>query len=123
MSENIAVQGCTLTFNVGDGQKQITTQPSSVMKCDGKGVYTKEIVVTVSGYTGGQITDPQTGAGSITIKSSASSVKSEGEFVLLEGDESEETELIGTSGGGQSVAKQKVKLKISSAGQSVVKGE
>lgn len=123
MSKNVAVQGCTLTLNVGDGQKQITTQPSSVMKCSGKGVYTKEIVVSISGYTGGQITDPQTGAGSVTIKSSASSMKSEGEFVLLEGDESEETELTGTSGGGQSIAKQKVKLKIQSAGQSFVKGE
>lgn len=120
MSEYIAVKDCTLKLSVGDGTKTVTTAPSSVFKIDGKGVYAKEIIVSITDYLGGAITDGN-GIGVGTIKSSAQYTKTEGEFVVLEGDESEQFTIKGTASG--SYAEQVVTIKVQSAGQNFTKGE
>lgn len=123
--KEIAVEGCTLEFqNGGTGTITITPgQTSTKVKADGKAVYLT-LKFTVSGYSGGAITDPESGSGSGEITASAEHVKIEGYKALLEGDVSAEFIITGTSTSGSStttVTTPEV-VKITAAGQTKAKG-
>lgn len=125
MTKNIAVEGCTLQFqNGGTGTISITPgQTSLKVKADGKGVY-KTLNFTISGYTGQAITVAGSGTGSGSINASATHDKVEGNPVFLEGDVSSTITINGLqpSGGGTAPATATEIVKITSAGQTKVKG-
>lgn len=124
---NIAVDGCTLEFqNGGSPNTAISINPnqmSSKVKADGKAVY-KTLKFTISGYTGQDITVTGSGSGDGEIITTAEHTKVEGNFVLLEGDESATIKITGLkpSGSSTTTAYAYEVVKITSAGQNKVKG-
>lgn len=121
--KNIAVKGCSLSLGTGSGSISISSTPSSKVKIDGKGVYSGGLNFSISGYTGGAITNGD-GAGSGSISPGAMKVKADGSFVMLEGDTSVPVTINGTMPGpsGPQPAVAMDTVKISNAGQSKVKG-
>lgn len=123
--KNIAVQGCSIELSPPSTSPltviTVTTQPNNNMKCDGKGVYTGQISVSISAYGSETITD-MNGAGPATIVSTAQYVKVDGQPVLLEGDEDNNCAISGTTGG-QTAVTDIITVKISAAGQTSVAGE
>lgn len=89
MSKLIAVNGCTIGHSVGSpvsgGTFTITSVASTKVKAEGKGVYKTTIAFT---FTGGTFVGGSSGTalGSGSITATATKVKAEGGFVVIEGD-------------------------------------
>lgn len=92
--KNIAVESWTYSFGAGTGSVSVTNQPSKKVKFDGKKAFYNSIQISISGYTGKGITG---GSGVGVIMGSAEHVNIEGMPAVLEGDESEEIPITGTS--------------------------
>jgi hypothetical protein len=124
MSKPIAVQGCTLEI-VEEGKSalsiQISTSPSSNVKFDGKGAYSGQLSITLSGYTGGDIVS-ESGTGEGSLSGTAQHVKIDGKSAVLEDDKSLSISLVGVNSRGRP-AYDSCTVKIASAGQDYVKGE
>lgn len=119
MTKNLAVQGCTLS----EPTAQITTAPSTKVKCDGKAAYYGDLTIQISGYTSEVITVPGSGSGSGTLSGSATKVKIEGQPAVLEGDSVVITVNGEAYSGSTTIpVSEPVEVKISNAGQSKVKG-
>lgn len=105
MSKLVAVQGCTINYDLPDdplgvASPVVTVLPAqSPVKGGGKTAYTDKIPITV---TGGSVTvsSPPSGAisptgtvsgGTINISGSAQTADSKGNYFVLEGDEGEST--------------------------------
>jgi len=100
----------------------VTTQPSSNVFADGKGVYSGGISVTVPQPTlveGGFVAPPTT----FTLHPSSLYVKADGKYALLEGDTSDTVTLTGTNPGSGATSEFSLTLKVSVAGQTCVKAE
>ena len=118
--KNIAVQSWSYSFGSGTGTVTVTNQPSQKVLCDGKKAFFGEIEFSISNYTGGGITN---GTATGKISGTAEHVNIEGKPAVLEGDESEEITINGQSTTypyNPDTATDTVK--VSSAGQSKVKG-
>lgn len=120
----IAVKGCELKFQAGgtDSSISITGTESTKAKADGKAIY-KELKFSISNYNGQAITNGD-GVGSGSIIASATKTKVEGNAVILEGDESAQITINGTTttqSGTVPVTAVEV-VKVTKAGQSKVKG-
>lgn len=125
--KNIAVQGCELELTPPSSPPasvQITTSPSQKVKADGKNCYKGTLQVSISGYTGGDITVPGSGSGNGTISPGATKGKIEGAAAVLEGDSGTIT-VNGQKPSGSSTvpATQAVTVKIKAAGQTKNKME
>lgn len=122
MGKNIAVDGCELEDETGGGTVSISTSPSDKVKADGKGIYFGPISISVSGSDGGGLIGDGNGAGPGVITGTGSSIKSDGQPALLEGDTA--TVLVsGTTTSGSTVTpvlNVSVTVKVKKAGQSVV---
>lgn len=121
MSKYIAVQGCSFSIDEKDATLlcSVTSIPSTKVKIDNKGVYSGSISVTVTGWTD-EVMELGTGIG--VINSSANKISVENKKVLLEGDFCT-IAITGVSLKTQSTITVDYELKISSAGQNIVKGE
>lgn len=123
MGKNIAVKGCTLVIQGGSGPPPtITNQPSSDITVGGKGVFFKEIKVSLSGVTAGTITNSDgQGTGSIT-GTGADVLDANGDKAVLEGDVSASITVNGTMStpSGPQSASGTVTVKVSAAGQTDV---
>lgn len=96
MGKNIVVEGCQLQFSAGQGTISIAEgQTSTRIKFGGKATY-KTLNFTISGYSGGTITDGN-GTGSGSIIASSQNVKIEGNKAILEGDTSATITITGTT--------------------------
>ena len=92
--KNIAVETWTYSFGAGAGSVSVTNQPSQKVKFDGKKAFYNNIAISISGYTGKGITG---GSGAGVISGSAQHVTIEGMPAVLEGDESLDIPITGTS--------------------------
>lgn len=117
----IAVQGCELELTPASSPPatvQITTPPSQKVKAGGKPCYKGTLQISITGYTGGTITVPGSGAGSGSLSPGARKCKIEGMAAVLEGDSASVTvngqQTVGSS---TAPATQPVTVKIKSAGQ------
>lgn len=110
----IAVQGCTLDCP----QAQITTPPKTKVKCGSKNAYAGQLTINISGYAGQGITDGN-GSGSAILSGSATKVKIENEYAVLEGDKVD-VPVTGTASG--TPVPVTVTVTITAAGQTNVKG-
>lgn len=118
--KNIAVQGCVLDCAFA----QITSLPDSKSKVDGLGIYCGSINIQISGYSSSVITVSGSGTGSGTLQPTSNHVKIGGKAVVLEGDEVTITvNGQATSGTSTVPMSELVTVKITNAGQNVVKGE
>lgn len=121
----IAVDGCTLKESAGSGTITITNQPSSKVKCDGKGAYYDKIEFSISAYTGSNITNGD-GTATGSISGGSSKVKIEGSAAVLEDDESATITVNGTHPVGQNPkvpTTDSITVKVQKAGQSKVEAE
>lgn len=123
MSEYVAVDGCKLDFksSTHSGSISITNDPSDVVKCDGKNTFIGQIAFSVSGFTGGAITNGD-GTGSGIILGGSQKCTSGNQPIVLENDNI--TILVtGTAGEGQSKHAEtaNVEVYVKDAGQSVCK--
>lgn len=117
--EFYAVQGCKFELSSGQGNVICTTAPSSKMMIGGKGVYIGTINLTIAAYTNGTITNG-TGSGVLT---GTSKNKSLALPIVRENDETlNDIVVTGVDVSGNTVTAL-VKVKISDAGQKLVKGE
>lgn len=121
---NVAVKGCTLEISSGGSgpAPTVDSSPSEDVLINDKGVFFKEIQFSVSGVTAGDIANAD-GEGSGTIKGTGANIlDASGDKVVLEGDESVEITVNGTkpSQTGSVPASGKIKVKVSSAGQTDV---
>lgn len=126
MSKLIAVEGCTLTIDTGTGTAAISTAPSTVLKAQGKKVYAGDLTVNVTNGVSGSCgtSTPATGTG--TISPGSTKVKTGGNFVVLEDDESGTITMNGqepASPSGTQACSYTLKVKISAAGQIKAKAE
>ena len=133
--KNYVVEGCSFDIYENgivnpSGTVTITSTASTNTKVDGKGVYTN-LIVTVASFSS---IDPNhqpwiSGSGStITpaqISASAQNNKIDGSAVVLEGDEATNVTILGQKQQGQTAVPEQttVTIKVSSAGQTVVKGD
>lgn len=127
--KNLVIEGCQFSIEVGGavigaGNVSITSPASINSKVKlgvvTKGIYAGQIGVSVSGYTDSAIAG---GIGSGVISPSATTMKIDNQAVVLEGD-SGQVVLSGTNPqSGSPVSGYTVTVKISVAGQSVVKAE
>lgn len=118
--KNIATEDWTYAFGSGSGNVSVTNQPSQKVKCDGKKAFYDKIEISISGYTGKGI---QGGSGEGSIRGSADHVKIEGKPAVLEGDESDEIPITGTSTSyPYPTLTVNDTVKVLKAGQSKVKG-
>lgn len=122
MAKSFVIEGCTLKLRKGSTSApiQIQSVSSTLVKINGKGVYVKEIKFSVSAYTGTTILDGN-GTGLGTILASAIYCKTEGDSIVLEGDESAPFTLSGTSSGNPVTDVDTVY--VEKAGQSFAKGD
>ena len=120
----IAVEGCSLNFQVAGAQGtiKITGTTSNKVKADGKAVY-KEIKFDIKNYNGGAVTNAD-GTGTGSIIASAQHVKVEGNAVILEGDVSATITISGTTTtqSGKTPVTTPDVVKVTAAGQTKVKG-
>jgi len=125
MGKEVAVNGCHLVIsNGGSGpEPTITSQPSSDVFVSGKGVFFGEIKFKVSGVTSGDIANAD-GKGEGTILGTGSKILliAGSKNVVLKDDESAQITVNGTkpSQSGPAPASGKIKVKVSSPGQSDV---
>jgi hypothetical protein len=124
MGKAIAVQGCTLVISSGGSgpNPTVTSQPSTQVLINTKGVFFKEIKFSVSGANAGEITNSD-GHGSGTILATGTYVlDGSGNKVVLLDDESASVTLNGTKPGseGPEPATGTIKVKVSNAGQTDV---
>jgi hypothetical protein len=122
MGKNIAVEGCELEDETGGGSVDITSDASTYVLADGKGIYFGDVSIAVSGSDGGGSIGDGNGAGSGTISGTADYVLSGGQKALLEGDTAT-IKVSGTTTSGNVVTPVKdvsVTVKVKKAGQSVV---
>ena len=122
MGKNIAVEGCELEDETGGGSVDITSDASTYVLADGKGIYFGSVSIAVSGSDGGGSIGDGNGAGSGTISGTSDYVLSGGEKALLEGDTAT-IKVSGTTTSGNVVTPVKdvpVTVKVKKAGQSVV---
>ena len=123
MGKALAVDGCTLIIQGGTGPTpSITNQPSTKVLADGKGVFFKEIKVSLSGVTAGTITNSD-GQGEGTITGTGTKITdANGDPAVLEGDVSANITVNGTmtTQSGPQKASGVVTVKVSKAGQTVV---
>ena len=133
--KNYVVEGCSFDIYENgivnpSGTVTITSTASTNTKVDGTGVYTN-LIVTVASFSS---IDPNhqpwiSGSGStITpaqISASAQNNKIDGSAVVLEGDEATNVTILGQKQQGQTAVPEQttVTIKVSSAGQTVVKGD
>lgn len=118
---NIAVLGCELeVVPPGTGTITITSQPSTDVFINNKGVYFKEIRFTVAGSNGGGSVTNNDGTGSGSIVASGADILEipSGNLSVLEGDTSLPVNITGTAG--QSSATGSVTVRVKSAGQTDV---
>lgn len=88
----IAVVGCQFSFDVGSGT--VTPGLSSLFcNIDSKGIYKGSLLVSISGYTGGTVSN---GSGSGVMIPTSICCKVDNETVLREGDKSVPITVIGT---------------------------
>jgi hypothetical protein len=127
--KNVAVQGCELSLTPDSSPPasvQITTPPSTKAKADGKSIYSGTLLITISGYTGGAITVPGSGAtiNPAQLSPGSTKMKVENQAVVLEGDSTTVT-VTGQAQSGTTVitATQPVQIKIKSAGQTKVQAD
>lgn len=137
MSTPVAVQGCTIDYDLPDdslGSVELAatvSTASSNVKGDGKTAYKDKITITiVSGSV--NVSSPPTGgtnpgvvpAGSIKIEGTSEKTNSEGDAFVLEGDEGEDTFqclFTPTTGTTPVPGDVKIRAKVTSAGQNVLK--
>lgn len=121
----IAVQGCTLKDMVNPGLEiSITSVPSTSVKIDGNGVYAGMINILISGTASNGVTIPPATPIPATISASAKSVKVDGQYVVLEGDDTGSLTLSGSPPpGSTSPTTATATIQVISAGQVSVKGE
>ena len=122
----LTVKGCELELSAGEAQEvKITNDPSSKVKCEGKDAYFEKIVFSIKNYTGTNITNGDGMAEGCIILGTAQHTFIEGKSAVLKGDTSANITVVGTqpsSGGGSQPAQDIITVKVSSAGQSKVKG-
>ena len=123
MGMPLAVDGCTLEISSGGSgpAPTVVNTPSDSIDVSGKGVFFKEIKFSVMGVTAGDITNAD-GRGEGTISGTGENIDENGDYAVLEGDESEEITVEGTksSPSGPVHASGKIKVKVKSAGQTDV---
>lgn len=104
----------------------ITSQPSSTVKADGKGVWVGPLMFTISNYMDGTSIDvPASGATTApgSMPAGAKKVMADGQPVMLKGDKVQVV-VMGQKTAGQSTVPStcSVTVEIQDAGQTVVKG-
>lgn len=121
-AEEIAVQGLTLQITgcSTPGTASVTSSPSTKRKEDSKGVYKKQLDISISGCQNGSCVQgaPKTD----TIMPTATKDKCEGEFVLRKGDKKLGITINGTDSGSGAPCSFPVNVEITAAGQTKVKG-
>lgn len=114
----IAVLGCELeVVSPGTGTVTVTSQPSSDIFINNKGVFFREIQFTVSGSNGGGAVTNNDGTGSGSIIASGADVLNipSNLMAVLEGDTSMPVSITGTAG--QYTATGTVTVRVKNAGQ------
>lgn len=126
MMKYAAVEGCTLELSSGSGMIQINTSPSTKGKVQGKGIYKGTMNISVSGFTSTNIPTwiPSSGSGSGVIIGSATKNMLEKQPIIKEEDSCTIT-INGQMKTGMSTspATDVITVKITNAGQSVMKVE
>lgn len=125
MRKPVMIQGGTLGFGTGSpvsgGTFTITSTPRMKTKVGGKGVYAGTLTWTFAGGNGAGCT-PGSVIGSGSISPGAASVRDDGLFVVLEGDQVS-ANFQGVASNGATVPFTGVPVKVSSAGQSYMKAD
>lgn len=124
MGKNVAVEGCVLEISSGGSgpAPSVTNTPSTDVLADGGGVFFDKIEFSVSGATAGDIANSD-GAGTGSISGTGEYIlDSNGKYAVLEGDESALITINGTkpSSSGPVPASGQIKVRVKTAGQSVV---
>ena len=116
----LAIQGCTFKYTVGVSgpPPTVITPPSTKVKVTNKGVYFKQIDVTLSGLSYGGCA--QTASVNASIMPTALDNKVEGELVMRKGDKVIAVPIVGASGG--SPCNFTVDVEIDDPAQTDVKG-
>lgn len=95
----LAVQGCTFKYTIGvtGAPPTVVTPPSTKVKATNKGIYFKQIDITLSGlsYAGCVQTTPV----NTSIMPTSADNKVEGELVMRKGDKVVAVPIVGASGG------------------------
>ena len=137
MSTLVAVQGCTIEYDLPDdslGSVELAatvSTASSKVQGDGKKAYKDKITITVTGGSVNVTTPPASGTnpgvvplGSIEIDGTSEKTNSGGNAFVLEGDEGEATfqcMFPPTTGTSPVPGNVKIRAKVTSAGQNVLK--
>lgn len=126
MMKNAVVEGCTLELSSGSGMIQINTSPSTKGSVQGKGIYKGTMNISVSGFTSTNVSSWISGSGSgngVIIGSSTKNML-EKQPILKEEDSCTIT-INGQkkTGSSTSPATDVITVKITNAGQSVMKVE
>lgn len=126
MMKNAVVEGCTLELSSGSGMIQINTSPSTKGSIQGKGIYKGTMNISVSSFTSTNIPSwiPSSGSGNGVIIGSATKNMLEKQPILKEEDSCTIT-INGKkkTGSSTSPATDVITVKITNAGQSVMKVE
>jgi|GEM_PF-3846592 len=126
MMKNAVVEGCTLELSSGSGMIQINTNPSTKGSVQGKEIYKGTMNISVSGFTSTNVPSwiPGSGSGNGVIIGSATKNMLENQPIIKEEDSCTIT-INGQkqTGTNTSPATDVITVKITNAGQSVMKVE
>lgn len=133
MSKLVAVQGCTIEYDLPDdatGSVELVatiSTASSKLSVGGKTVYKDKITITVISGSVVLTTPPGSNpgtvpSGSIVIDGTSSKNNTEGDKLVLEGDEGDSTfGCTFPTGSGSTTTSVKIRAKVTGAGQNVLK--
>lgn len=82
----IAVKDCVLVLSSGVGIVKIETLESEKAKIEGKGIYSGELIISISSFTSSVCSLANSGVGVGVLIPTATKTKVENKFVVREGD-------------------------------------